>query len=116
MFELAGAIVARYYRRPLTLTVVARALSTSPRQLQRVYRVLGDTTFSEELSRVRMRAAAQLLREQPSIPVADVGRLVGYQHRSHFAKAFHRRYGVSPARFREASRVRRRADGPLVRS
>jgi AraC-like DNA-binding protein len=48
-----------------------------------------------------MAAAAELLIEQRAIPVRDVARLVGYRQAPHFAGAFRRRYGLSPARFRE---------------
>jgi len=49
----------------------------------------------------RLSVAADVLLEQRSIPVAGVARLVGYRQGSHFARAFRRRYGVSPAEFRE---------------
>ena len=45
--------------------------------------------------------AAELLVEQRSIPVREVARLVGYRQAPHFARAFRRRYGLAPARFRE---------------
>jgi len=101
LYLLARVIVARHYRRDLTLVEVARALASSPRQLQRVYAQFGERTFREDLLARRMAAAAQLLVEQRSIPVRDVARLVGYRQPMHFAKAFRRRYGLSPARFRE---------------
>ena len=85
----------------LTLAVLAGALASSPRQLQRAYEQFGDTSFSEDLFARRMAAAAELLIEQRAIPVSDVARLVGYRQASHFAAAFRRRYGLSPARFRE---------------
>jgi AraC-like DNA-binding protein len=47
-----------------------------------------------------MRAGAQLLIEQPAIPVRDVAHIVGYSQPPHFAKAFRRRYGLTPAAFR----------------
>ena len=100
---LAGVLVARHYRRQLTLAGVARALSISPRQLQRAY-TRADSSFSEDLLAVRMSAAAALLIEQPSIPVADVARLVGYSRATHFARAFRGRFGLSPAVFRERER------------
>jgi AraC-like DNA-binding protein len=106
LYLSARLLVKRHYRRELTLHVVARALSCSPRQLQRAYAQFGDMTFQEDLTARRMAAAAQLLAEQ-AIPVGDVARLVGYKGGSHFARAFQRRYGLSPARFRE--RVRDRA-------
>ena len=51
-----------------------------------------------------MGAAAQLLVEQPAIAVRDVARLVGYRQAPHFASAFRRRYGLTPARFRAVRR------------
>ncbi len=104
LYLLARVIVARHYRRELTLAVVARALASSPRQLQRAYEQAGQGSFREDLLARRMSVGAQLLIEQRSIPVADVARLVGYSQGSHFAVAFKRRYGLSPARFREAAR------------
>lgn len=105
LYLLSRLVVARHYRRRLTLAVVARALSSSPRQLQRVYAQFGELSFHEDLLARRMTAAAQLLIEQPGIAVRDVARLVGYQQASHFALAFRRRYGLSPARFRETARA-----------
>ena len=105
LYLLARVVVARHYRRELTLAVVARALASSPRQLQRAYAQFGETSFSEDLLARRMSAAAQLLIEQRSIAVADVARLVGYRQAPHFARAFRRRYGLSPARFRELRRL-----------
>lgn len=103
LYLLARVVIARHYRRELTLAIVARALATSPRQLQRAYAQFGESSFSEDLLARRMAVGAQLLAEQRSIPVAHVARLVGYSDGSHFASAFRRRYGRSPARFREAA-------------
>lgn len=101
LYLLARVLVARHYRRELTLSVVAGALSSSPRQLQRAYAQFGEITFQEDLLARRMAAAAELLVKQRAIPVHDVARLVGYRQAPHFALAFRRRYGLSPARFRE---------------
>jgi AraC-like DNA-binding protein len=106
LYLLARVAVARHYRAELTLAVLARALASSPRQLQRAYAQFGEITFSEDLLDRRMAAAAELLIEQRSIPVADVARLVGYRQAPHFAQAFRRRYGLSPARFRERAPTR----------
>jgi AraC-like DNA-binding protein len=103
LYLLSRVVVARHYRGELTLEMVARAVASSPRQLQRAYAQFGEMTFQEDLLARRMAAAAELLTEQRSIPVADVARLVGYRHAPYFARAFRRRYGLSPARFREAA-------------
>jgi AraC-like DNA-binding protein len=106
LYLLARVIVARHYRRQLTLAAVAAALSSSPRQLQRAYAQFGEISFSEDLIDRRMAAAAELLLAQRSIPVAAVARLVGYRQGPHFAQAFRRRFGISPARFRERAPLR----------
>ena len=103
LYLLARVIVARHYGHELTLAVVAHALASSPRQLQRAYEQFGESSFSEDLHTRRMTVGAQLLAEQRSISVEHVARLVGYRHAPHFARAFRRRYGLSPARFREAA-------------
>ncbi len=103
LYLLSRVIVARHYRRELTLASVARALSSSPRQLQRAYEQFGESSFREDLLKRRMSIASQLLLEQRSLPVEHVARLVGYSQGPHFSRAFRRRYGLSPARFRAAA-------------
>ena len=114
LYLLARVVVARHYRQPLTLDAVAAAVSSSPRQLQRGYAQFGEMTFKEDLLARRMAAAAELLIEQRAIPVRDVARLVGYRQAPHFARAFRRRYGVSPVRFREQAPRRKRGKDVTV--
>jgi AraC family transcriptional regulator, regulatory protein of adaptative response / methylphosphotriester-DNA alkyltransferase methyltransferase len=109
LYLLARVVIARHYRQPLTLVGVAEALSSSPRQLQRAYAQFGESTFEEDLRARRMSAAAELLIEQRAIPVRDVARLVGYRQAPHFAAAFRRCYGLSPADFREQAPRRARS-------
>src|SRR5580704_11635851 len=109
LYLLARVVIARHYRRPLTLDEVARALSSSPRQLTRAYAQFGESTFREDLLSHRLKVAAQLLIEQPAISVRDVARLVGFRQAPHFAKAFRRRYGLTPAAFRAEGRAFARA-------
>ncbi|MHB8235672.1 MAG: helix-turn-helix domain-containing protein, partial [Solirubrobacteraceae bacterium] len=79
LYLLARVVVARNYRRRLTLPAVSRAVSASPRQVQRAYAQFGHTSFQEDLRARRLTAAAQLLAEQPAICVRDVAQLVGYR-------------------------------------
>jgi AraC family transcriptional regulator, regulatory protein of adaptative response / methylphosphotriester-DNA alkyltransferase methyltransferase len=106
LYRESCAIVLRHYRRPLTVAVVARALASSPRQVQRAFAEVGGTSFSAYLREVRLRNAAELIARQP-LTVREVTLLVGYRQPPHFAKAFRRRFGVTPAQYRE--RARRRA-------
>jgi AraC-like DNA-binding protein len=103
LYLLAQVVIARHYRRELTLELVAHGLGSSPRQLQRVFRQFGGSTFREDLLARRTAIGAQLLAQQRGIAVDHVARLVGYSEAPHFASAFRRRYGMSPARFRAAA-------------
>lgn len=97
---LAHGLVGRHYQRRVTLEAVARALASSPRQVQRAYAEFGGVSFREDLLAVRMQVAAQLLLEYPELSVSEVSRLVGYGQSAHFIRAFRRFHGVTPARFR----------------
>src|SRR3954454_1222555 len=103
LYRESCAIVLRHYRRPLTVAVVARALASSPRQVQRAFEEVGETSFSAVLREARLRAAAELLSQQP-LTVRQVSFLVGYRQPPHFAKAFRRRWGVAPAQYRDRAR------------
>ncbi len=116
LYLLSRVVVARNYRRRLTLTAVARAVSSSPRQVQRAYAQFGQTSFQEDLRARRLTAAAQLLAEQPAICVRDVAQLVGYRQAPHFAQAFRRRYGLAPAQFRRRARAHRARAQTVERS
>jgi Sigma-70, region 4 len=50
LYLLARVAIKRYYRRPITVEDVAKALASSPRQLQRVYSQFSDSTFHEDLT------------------------------------------------------------------
>jgi AraC family transcriptional regulator, regulatory protein of adaptative response / methylphosphotriester-DNA alkyltransferase methyltransferase len=104
LYMLARVVIARHYRRPLTLDAVARALASSPRQLTRAYAQFGEVSFREDLLAHRLNVGARLLIEQPALSVREVARLVGYRQAPHFAQAFRRRYGLTPVAFRAARR------------
>jgi len=99
LYLQARLAIKRHYAKQLTPQIVARALATSPRQLQRAFAQFGESTFGEDLRGRRMVAAAELL-SQPSIQVCEVARQVGYCQPSHFARAFRCFYGLPPTAFR----------------
>ncbi len=104
LYLLARVVIARHYRRELTLALVARRLGSSPRQLQRAYEQFGETTFTRGSARAADVGRGGAARASSARSrVEDVARLVGYRQGPHFAHAFRRRYGLSPARFRAAA-------------
>src|SRR5215207_10297658 len=87
LFEEATRIVEAEYASELSLDDIARRVASSRRQLQRAYAEIGNTTFREHLTRVRMDRAAALLADK-GLTVRDVARRVGYRQPAQFAKAF----------------------------
>jgi AraC family transcriptional regulator of adaptative response / methylphosphotriester-DNA alkyltransferase methyltransferase len=99
LFEDAVAIVESEYGSDLSLDDIARRVASSRRQLQRAYAEIGNTTFREHLTGVRMDRAAELLAHR-GLTVRDVARRVGYRQPAQFAKAFRRHHGVAPSDYR----------------
>lgn len=99
LFEDAVAIVEEEFASDLALDDIARRVASSRRQLQRAYAEIGNTTFREHLTKVRMEHAALLLAD-PDLTIREVARQVGYRQPAQFAKAFRRHTGVAPSEHR----------------
>jgi AraC family transcriptional regulator, regulatory protein of adaptative response / methylphosphotriester-DNA alkyltransferase methyltransferase len=98
----ACAEIERRYAEPLSVAGVARAIGTSPRQLQRVFEEVGARSFRSHLAAVRMDRARELLLDHGGT-VRNVAATVGYSQPAQFAKAFRRHHGVSPSELRRAA-------------
>jgi AraC family transcriptional regulator, regulatory protein of adaptative response / methylphosphotriester-DNA alkyltransferase methyltransferase len=109
LLEEANAIVERDYASDLSLDDIAHRVASSRRQLQRAYAEIGNTTFRDHLTHVRMERAADLLTTR-MFTVREVANRVGYRQPAQFAKAFRRHRGVSPSDFRAGGRPVR---GPM---
>lgn len=83
----------------LSLLSAARTLGMPPRTLQRRLAGLG-TTF-EGLADDWRRAQARRHLADASLPVGQVGQLVGYRDPAHFVRAFRRWEGRTPGAWRQ---------------
>jgi AraC family transcriptional regulator, regulatory protein of adaptative response / methylphosphotriester-DNA alkyltransferase methyltransferase len=99
LFEEATEIVDQEYGSDLSLDEIARRVASSRRQLQRAYAEIGQTTFRDHLTRVRMEKASELLAGR-ALTVREVAHRVGYRQPAQFAKAFRRHLGVAPSDYR----------------
>jgi two-component system response regulator YesN len=104
LYGEAIAVIERDYASDLQLEGVARRLATSRRQLQRAFAEIGDTSFRDELAKVRMRHARALLAAD-GIPVRAVAARVGYHQPAQFAKSFRRHHGHAPSTYRKQLRA-----------
>jgi AraC-like DNA-binding protein len=79
----------------------------SPFHFLRLFSNVLGVTPHQYLVRSRLRHAARLLADDDR-PVTDVAYDVGFGDLSNFVRTFHRAAGVSPRKFREASRGMRK--------
>jgi AraC-like DNA-binding protein len=103
LFDDAVAIVEVEFAADLSLDDIARRVASSRRQLQRAYAEIGQTTFREHLTGVRMDRAAEMLQTR-GLTVREVAHRVGYRQPAQFAKAFRRHHGLAPSDFRASRR------------
>jgi AraC family transcriptional regulator, transcriptional activator of pobA len=97
------SVIEDRYTGELSLREVARAVGLSPGHLTSTVRRRTGRTVQEWITQRRMTEARRLLA-RTALPVADVGRRVGYPDPGYFARAFGRAHGTSPARWRQAGR------------
>lgn len=86
----------------LTLDAIARACGLNRAKLTRGFREMFRCTIAEALAERRLSHACQMLRTT-SLPVSSIGYENGYLNNASFARAFARRFGVSPSDFRAAA-------------
>lgn len=98
--DRAAQAVADLYVTDLGTEGVAASLGITGGHLARIFKAKTGLTFSEYLTRYRMKRAAELLQDR-SISVGDVADLVGYRDQRHFSALFHKLVGVTPTEFRE---------------
>ena len=95
----ATRILNEQFTSPVTLSSLAAVLSVSPQYLSQVFSRAMGVTFQDYLSSLRLRLAAEWLRES-SRSVTDICFGCGYRNLSHFLRSFKKCYGVSPRQYR----------------
>jgi AraC-like DNA-binding protein len=93
--------------REINLEDAAAEAGISPFHFLRLFSSVLGVTPHQYLVRSRLRHAARLLTDH-DLPITDIAYDVGFGDLSNFVRTFHRAAGVSPRRFREASRGKRK--------
>lgn len=91
----------------IDLEQAAAQAGLSPFHFLRLFSNVLGVTPHQYLVRSRLRHAARLLADD-QVSVTDIAYDVGFGDLSNFVRTFHRAAGVSPRRFREASRGMRK--------
>ena len=99
--------IETHSHRQIDLEHAAGQAGISPFHFLRLFSGVLGVTPHQYLVRSRLRHAARLLADDEN-SVTDVAYDVGFGDLSNFVRTFHRAAGVSPRRFREASRGMRK--------
>lgn len=83
-----------------TLAKVAERFHFNPNYLSRIIKNNTGQTFTQVLQNTRLKKTAALLRST-DMAVADIAQYVGYSNYTHFYQIFRKKYGVSPAEYRQ---------------
>jgi len=95
----AQSIIDVEYRNPLDSTTLARRFNVSREHLSRTFRKETGMTLQSCLTKVRMRAAAELLK-QTQLSIQEVAWQCGFKTYSVFYRSFFAYYHASPGAFR----------------
>lgn len=91
-----------YDYKTITLAELARRVSLSERQTERLLLKHYGQSFIQKKTDARMSAASQLLCET-NTSIADIAEDLGYSSAEHFSNAFRKYYKTSPKAFRKTS-------------
>lgn len=99
--QLVALMAARIDQGGLSAQALADEAGVSLRTLHRAFAAQGGS-FAGTLRQMRLARAGELLRrpQLAHVSVAEIGRRCGFADASHFARAFQRAMGASPAAWR----------------
>lgn len=98
--------IRQHFRRTIAISELAELAKLSPRQLQRAFRETMGTGIHEFILKTRVESACHELQTTET-PISEVAKQHGFCDQSAFTKTFRRITGVTPARFRKESALRK---------
>lgn len=97
-------------RGDLSLSLIAELMHFSPRHTARIIRESYGMSLTALRKKRMLDTAAELLGEQPDMPIRTVYEAAGFKNDSVFRAAFRQTYGCTPSEYREKTRNENAAD------
>ncbi|HKT76171.1 MAG TPA: AraC family transcriptional regulator [Sphingobium sp.] len=95
----ARALIEERWAEKLTLDMIARACGLNRAKLTRGFRDMFDCSVADAIAQQRLDKAGEMLLAT-ELPVSSIGYRCGYLNNTSFTRAFVRRFGVAPTRYR----------------
>lgn len=95
----AARILHEEFASSLSQSEVAKRVSISPQYLSKIFKQIFEVGFSDYLTDIRLKHAADLLRKT-DLPVTEICFECGFGNLSHFLRSFKKKYGLTPKEFR----------------
>lgn len=92
--------IIRNYNEDINLNLIADNMNYSPGYLTKIFCQAYDTTPTKYLINLRMHKAQQLLINDPSLSVRQIGEICGYHDQGYFSRIFKKHTGKSPLDYR----------------
>ena len=100
--DKARRFILENYPKPISLIDIAEYAGVSPNYLSTLFSRQGGESYIKYLTRIRMEAAARLLRENPAQKVAEIAESCGFFNIKHFYHVFRQTYGLSPGEYQSS--------------
>ena len=94
-----GYLIANYSGE-ISVNSLSQKYNVSPEYLSRLFKKEIGVAITEYISDLRLKKATDLLKSE-KLSVSDISQYVGYTDQNYFARAFKKRYGVSPTLYRK---------------
>jgi two-component system response regulator YesN len=100
LIRSALSFIEEEHANDLTLTLIAERLFVNPNYLSSLFKSETGSTFTNQLTRVRMDKAKELL-SKTNLKIYQISEQVGYSDQAHFSRVFKAVEGIRPYEFRE---------------
>ena len=98
--DIAINYIHHHYREPIGVIDLARAAKISPAHLNRFFRSEYTISTMQYLYNWRLAIALRLL-DSPYLTIAEIADECGFASANYFIRAFKKKYGVTPGKFRK---------------
>lgn len=105
--ELANktiALVDRTPHRSFRVQDVAEKFEVSTKTIERAIKKKTEMTFSKYQTSRKLEMAAQQMRVEPDIRLAEIAATFGFYNEFHFSRLFKNKYGLSPSKYKNGDK------------